>query len=69
LTDIDPILSQGSVVIAQVYDAQNKSSHWVLVTSKTSYGDYRILDPGFSNNTTLVASFQNIYKYVIIPSQ
>jgi hypothetical protein len=59
---LDPLLSAGSVIIAQVYNPTTRNGHWVLVTGRSG-NQYRILDPGGYSRTTL-ADYGNIYRYV-----
>ncbi|MBF8296140.1 MAG: hypothetical protein HW389_2685 [Bacteroidetes bacterium] len=66
MTRMDNVLTAGSVAIAQVWNPSTKNAHWVLVTGKTTAGDYTILDPGGYNRVTLSTSYETIYRYVPI---
>jgi len=70
LSPMDATLSRGFPVIVQVLNPDSGNQHWVIVTGKTSSGDYKILDPGGkTNRTTLSGSYKTIYRYVPILSK
>ena len=62
-TQMDATLANRFPVFAEVYDADNNSTHWILITGKTSTGDYTILDPGSRERVTLGSSYKTIYEY------
>ena len=65
LTGLDGPLSNGSAVVAQVFNASTGNEHWVVVTGKQN-NEYTILDPGgYGSRTTLSAYENQIYKYVV----
>jgi hypothetical protein len=61
---MDASLLGGYPVLAQVLNVDHP--HWILVTGKTSTGDYTILDPGKRERVTLGSSYKTIYKYNLI---
>jgi hypothetical protein len=65
LTEIDYDLSNGALIIAQVYNPTTGNQHFVLVTEKK--GDvYKILDPGcYEGRTDITAYSGNIYKIAV----
>lgn len=65
LSLMEQSLSDGALIIAQVYNPTTKNNHWVLVTDKKG-SDYSILDPGcYSGRTTLSNGYgNNVYKFI-----
>ena len=65
VSEIDSYLSNGDLIVAQVYNPSTGGNHWVLVTGKKGE-DYRIIDPGcYEERKTLSGVYSNnIYRFV-----
>ncbi|MFH0988577.1 MAG: C39 family peptidase [bacterium] len=62
---LDQALIKGPVIVS-VWNEKSDRSHWVIVTSKTTSGEYRIIDPSYTESSTL-SQYRNIfYSYVQI---
>ncbi len=65
ITKMDAELSNGSLIIAQVYNPSSGGNHWVLVTEKQN-GIYKIIDPGGYRERESLNAYNNvIYKFVV----
>jgi hypothetical protein len=66
VTDMDDYLSDGALIIAQVYNPSTHGNHWVLVTGKDG-SEYSIIDPGcYVGRTTLSNGYgNNIYRFIV----
>jgi hypothetical protein len=66
LSAMDPYLSKGALIAAEVYNPTSGNAHWVLVTEKSTDG-YKILDPScYQDRKTLADGYANrVYKYMV----
>jgi hypothetical protein len=65
LSKMDTDLSNGGLIIAQVYNPNTRNQHWVLVTGKQG-NTYTILDPGcYKGRTDLTVYSSKVYKIAI----
>jgi hypothetical protein len=64
MTNLETELAAGRPVIAQVLNTDSNNNHWVVITGKTSSGDYYILDPNGKPRVTLNSSYKTIYRYI-----
>ena len=66
LGKMDPYLSKGLPVLAEVFNPTTNGQHWVLVTGKRD-GQYKILDPGgYANRNTLDGAYKNtVYRFIV----
>ena len=66
LTTLDQFLSNGSLIVAQVYNRSTRNSNWVLITAKIE-GEYSILDPGcYSGRTNLRNGYEGkVFRYIV----
>jgi hypothetical protein len=66
LGKMDPYLSKGLPILAEVFNPTTNSQHWVLVTGKRG-GQYQILDPGgYANRNTLDGAYNNrVYRFTV----
>jgi hypothetical protein len=66
LSGMDATLAAGFPVIAQVLNPDTNNNHWVIVTEKTSTGDYLILDPNGKPRVKLNDTYKTVYRYMTI---
>jgi hypothetical protein len=65
LSKMDTELSNGALIIGQVYNPTTRGQHWVLLTEKRG-GTYEILDPGcYQGRNDLTAYSSKVYKIAI----
>jgi hypothetical protein len=62
---MDNALASRFPVFAEVLNPDHNTVHWILVTGRTSTGDYTILDDGKHGRVTLFSSYGTIYKYYV----